>query len=173
MTKFERYLRPRPKVHPLVWLVPVVLLISVVALGSHAFKESSRLTALQERIQDLHAAQAVKPAPRGRKADFELQKRWTELGLERDFPWQRVFAAVERADRDTVELLEFKPEKRTQRIFLRGEARDVDALTGYLEGLADDESLSNVHLVQRQIIVRGAQTTVGFEIKARVAVSIR
>lgn len=168
MNSPERYLRPRPRLSASLWLLPLGLLAASLALGMHGISASSSLASLQAHHDALVAAQSLKPVPPARPADVELQKRWKELLVERDFPWQGVFAAVERVDRTSIELLEFRPDKRTGRIVLRGEARDVDALTGYLEALSSDPSLEKVHLVHRQLIARNALQTVGFEIKARL-----
>lgn len=168
MNSPEHYLRPRPRLPASLWLLPLGLLAASLALGMHGIAASSSLASLQAHHDALASAQSIKPVPPARPADVELQKRWKELLAERDFPWQGVFAAVERADRTSIELLEFQPDKRTGRIVLRGEARDLDALTGYLEALSGDPSLDTVHLVHRQLIARNALQTVGFEIKARL-----
>jgi hypothetical protein len=168
MSHFERYLRPRPPLPRSAWLLPIALFAAACALGAYGTAASSRLASLQVRNDALLATQSAKPAPRARPADIEFQKRWSDLVRERDFPWERIFAAVERADRTTIELLEFRPDKRTRWILLRGEARDTNALTSYLEALSDDPSVGSVYLVHRQTVVRNPLTTVGFEVKVRL-----
>lgn len=168
MSELESYLRPRARMHAKTWFLSLLLLSGGIALALYAYAELKRLDELLLRNSVLSAALAVKPAPGPRPADLELRKRWALLAAERDFPWQRVFSAVERADRDTIELLEFIPDKHTQVLILRGEARNAEALTGYLEALGSDLTLSQVHLVSRKNVTRNALTTVGFELKARV-----
>lgn len=166
MTDLDHYLRPRPLLPAFAWLFPALLAAGSVALAIAGFVESDKLVQLNARNSDLLAMRLVKPAPKPRPVDVEQQKRWVELRQERDFPWQKVFASVERADRPNIELLEFKPDKRNHLVVLRGEARDAAALTAYLETLASDADLDKVYLVHRQNAIREKLQTVTFEIKA-------
>lgn len=166
MSDLDRYLQPPPALSARAWLLPFVLAAGATGLIIASVAESDKLTVLQSRNEALQAARAVPPAPKPRPADVELQKRWAELLLERDYPWAKVFAAVERADQSSIELLEFKPDKRNHRIVLRGEARDADALTAYLEALESDITLSKVYLAHRQLVAHNGLNTVSFEIKA-------
>lgn len=166
MTELDHYLRPRPTLSAFFWLFPTVLAAGGLAFAIAGFIESDRLVELKARNDDLNAARLVKRAPKPRPADTEQQKRWAELRQERDFPWQKIFASVERADRSNIELLDFKPDKHNHRIVLRGEARDAGALTAYLEALASDADLDRVYLAHRQFATREKLQTVTFEIKA-------
>jgi hypothetical protein len=166
INRLESYLRPRPRLSRRFWAIPLVLGASAIAIAGMSVRQSGRLEQLRLRNDAFVAAQAVPAAPRPRPSDLEEQKRWAEMRAERDFPWQRVFQAVERADRTNIELLEFKPDKRNRQVLLRGEARDQDALTAYLEALASQPALARVHLLHRQRFARDKLTTIGFEIKA-------
>lgn len=166
MIELEHYLRPRPSVPVRAWALAVLLLAGAVALALASVAESDQLTVLQRSNDAMRAAQAVKPVVKAKPAELEQQKRWAELLQERDYPWSRVFAAVERADQAGIELLEFKPDKRNHRIVLRGEARDAESLTAYLEALQGDPTLTRVFLAHRQVAMHGPLSTLSFEIKA-------
>jgi hypothetical protein len=166
----DNYLVPRSHVSAWAWALPLLLAGVAVSVAVLLSQESARLervsekNVMLERIRLENAAPVAKPTP----ADTERQRRWQELRADRDFPWNRVFQAVEGADRSTIELLEFRPDKRNRRVVLRGEARDRDALVAYIQGLSEQPKLVKVHLLHMQAKRRERLETIEFEIKASI-----
>jgi hypothetical protein len=144
----------------------VLLICLAVWLGLMAQRRQAENQAVQTRIEQLQARQAALAAAKPTRTEIDLQKRWTTVKLERDFPWVKVFQAVERASSKDIELLEFQPDKRNRLIVLRGEAKDQTALVSYLESLAMQASLANVHLLHQETVTRNRLETISFEIKA-------
>ena len=70
---------------------------------------------------------------------------------------------MERADRNNIELLEFRPEKANRNIIMCGEALDKAALTAYMEALAGQPSLTKLYLLHLQTMKREKLTTVALE----------
>jgi hypothetical protein len=168
MSDPSRYLIPRARAHALLWLMPVVFaglagaaLVSLEGSSDRLHRLADKNVTL-ERIRSDGAAPVPKPKP----AEAERLRHWTEMHADRDFPWARVFQAVEGADRNTIELLEFRPDKRNRRIVLRGEAKDRDALVAYIQALSEQPGLEQVHLLHMQGKLREKLETVEFEIKA-------
>lgn len=120
-------------------------------------------------------SRSTKPAAAGETGGkeeggaLEEQKKWTTLRAEREFSWPEVFAAVEKAGSPDIELLAFKPDKGNRTVLLGGEARDQKALLGFLDALAGQSNLKNVHLTLQQRKKRERLETVVFEIKAQIA----
>lgn len=169
MADLSRYLRPHSHSSRWIWAA-VLLLVGMAAwLAAQAYEFHTQVLEMQARVEKLLVQQAAlaksKPTPK----ELDEQKRWTALKLERDFPWQRVFKAVERANSKDIELLEFQPDKRNRIIVLRGEARDFAAIVSYLDRLALQAGLSEVHLLHQQNVMRDRLETVAFEIKATLA----
>ncbi len=100
---------------------------------------------------------------------LEQQKRWADLDIERKFPWDRLFLAVEKSVSDDVELHELIPDKTSRQLFLRGEVRDRAALISLIDALAAQPMLVNGHLTRMDRKKRDRLETVEFEIKARLS----
>lgn len=160
------YLRPRAQSSR--WVSASI--VALIAVGTCLCIQAYRLHQVAEqatvRNNKALAAQAVAVVPIPSRVAQETLKRWAALKVERSFPWPALFLAVERAANVNIELLEFQPDKQNRRIVLRGEARDIKALIVYLDALAAQAVLSNVHLVHQDAIVRDRLETVAFEIKA-------
>ncbi len=166
MEDLSRYLHPRVRSARWFWMAAAICALASMWLGVQAYLLHAQATDMQSRVEQLRerrAAQAkVRPTPKA----LEEQTQWAALKEEQDFPWQRVFKAVERASSKDIELLEFLPDKRNRVIVLRGEARDQPALVFYLDRLAMQAGLRNVHLVHQQQVTRDRLETVSFEMKA-------
>ena len=159
-------LQPRSRHTRWFVLSAVLLLCGSALLGVQAYRQHLLAEQAQHRIAQLRSVQAASVVPKASRNEQDEQKRWAALKLERDFPWEKVFQAVEKVSSTNIELLEFQPDKSNRRIVLRGEARDLKALTAYLEALAAQAALTNVHLTHQQDLVRDRLETVSFEIKA-------
>lgn len=94
--------------------------------------------------------------------------RTADLQTERNFPWNQVLWVVEQGVNPDIELLEFVPDKATRQILLRGEARDRQALMKFMEALAAQPLMHNVHLASQERIKRERIETWHFEVKATV-----
>jgi len=169
MADLSRYLRPYWHSSPWIWAAVLLLACMAAWLAGQAYELHTQALETQDRVEKLLARQAelakFKPTPK----ELDELKRWTALKLERDFPWQKVFKAVERANSKDIELLEFQPDKRNRVIVLRGEARDLAALVSYLERLTLQAGLREVYLVHQQTVARDRLETVSFEIKATLS----
>jgi hypothetical protein len=169
MTDLSHYLRPQARFPALLPLLSLVLL-SVAFYGAlRGYEMQGRTAVMQQKSETLRAAAAKAPPPQLSKADVETQKRWTALRAERDFSWGPLFAAVEHAGNEDIELLGFEPDKVNRKVVFRGEARDALAVVEFLERLASQKVLKEVHLAHQKKMVRGRINPIAFEIKAGIA----
>lgn len=162
----HNYLKPRPRF--VVLLVGAALVLGILAIyaAAMAVGRHTQADAIVQQAERLRVAQVVKPTPVPSRTELEEQKRWAVFKLERDFSWAPLFNALQVAGNPNIELLEFQPDKAGGRVMLRGEARDEEALIAFMETLAAQPLLRNVHLSHRKIKRRDRLVTVAFEIKA-------
>jgi Tfp pilus assembly protein PilN len=166
MDDLKRYLRPQPKYTVWLLLAVAIGLAASAWLGFLALQQYRIVERAVTRNDKLAAMQNASKAPTPGRAEQEDLKRWTQLKMERDFPWAPLFQAVEKVTGRDIELLEFKPDKLNRTIALGGEAKDRKALVAYLAALSSQRALKNVYLVHQQSVERGALATVAFEIRA-------
>lgn len=169
MDQLNHYLRPPTRtLRALVGSAAVFGLLACV-LAFYAVRMRAVAVAAEGRSDRLSALQTVKPAEKKTQGAVEEQKKWASLQAERDFSWAAVFAAVEKAGSADIELLAFKPDKGNRTVLLGGEARDQKALLAFLDALAGQANLRNVHLTLQQRKKRERIETVVFEIRAGIA----
>jgi Tfp pilus assembly protein PilN len=168
MDQMKRILRPPAITGRRYWLAVFVLCALtgwVALLALRADKAAGRVA---QRVVQVQAAQAKQVVPVAVPIEPAVLKRWKALQAERDFSWGDVFAAVEKAGSEDVELLAFEPDKANRTIQLRGEARDQKALLAFVEALAQQPTLKNVHLIKQQRNKRDSVETLVFEVKAAI-----
>jgi hypothetical protein len=169
MHAFSRYLRP--PVRQTRWLIitVVILLAGVTWLGMEAFHIHETAVRIRGQSDQLRRMQVSAQSRKPSADTLESQKHWASLKREREFPWPRIFQAIERLNNPEIELLEFLPDKQNRMIVLHGEARNRAAVVAYLEALAAQKTFGNVHLLHQQTVMRGQLETVAFEIKAGIS----
>jgi hypothetical protein len=140
------------------------------ALGWQAVALRAAADEAELRADRMSAVLAVKPVEKKSHGLAEEQKKWAALKAEREFSWAEIFASVEKAGSADIELLAFKPDKGNRTVLLGGEARDQAALMVFLDTLAGQANLRNVHLTHQQRKKRERLETVVFEIKAKISV---
>lgn len=166
MDALSRYLNPPLRHGRLLWALSIVLLAIACWFGVEAHRQHQRAERAMARNADFASAQAKVSVPTLNRLEREDQKRWVALKDERNFAWEPLFRAVERAASPDIELLEFRPDKNSRRVEMRGKARDRTALIAFLGALAAQGSFRNVHLAHQQSIVRAGPEVVAFTIKA-------
>lgn len=166
MDQMNHFLRPPALAGRRYWLVVFVLFALTCWLALMALRADNAADRAGQRLAQLHAAQAKRVVPVAVPIEPAMLKRWKALQAERDFSWGDVFAAVEKAGNEDVELLSFEPDKANRSIQLRGEARDQKALLAFVEVLAQQPNLTKVHLIKQQRNKRDHVETLVFEVKA-------
>lgn len=166
MDNFSKFLKPRVKHIVQLGLLAISLFVISIWLCMAIYQKHEIVLQTEMKLDQLRAAQMKRPAPKISHAQQDEQKRWDALKAERNFAWTPLFHAIEKAGSSDIELLEFLPDKSSQRVLLRGEAREHKALMTFLETLASQSTLKNVHLTHQEIVTRERLETLTFEIKA-------
>ncbi|HEY8023548.1 MAG TPA: hypothetical protein VIF60_03210 [Burkholderiaceae bacterium] len=165
MNPLQNIIRPKPRRTALLWLASLVLLALAAGAGTLAYMRHQSVEQFQALRTALAAQQAAQVVPAPNQQEQMEQKKWAQLRLERDFPWNGVFKVVEKVATPDIELLEFRPDKLNRTIVLKGEARNLAALLAYLDALGNQSGWSKVFLAHQQTVQRGTLETISFEIK--------
>jgi Tfp pilus assembly protein PilN len=168
MNSILHLLRPRVTPSVSLWLISVALLIGAAGLVHLTLLETGKVEQTESAISLRERSQKRVVVPRKSAEELTRQRHWSEFHAQRDFPWASVFEAVERSDRSSIELLEFRPEKGSRSIILRGEAQDREALAAYVESLSSQPAFKLLHLSHLQTVKREKISSVSFEIKAGI-----
>jgi hypothetical protein len=143
----------------------IVLGIVAITLTLHQLESLVTETGeLQSRVERMRVV--LPPKPRIGRAEEERIAEWSKLAVERKFNWYPVFVALEKANSEDIELLEFRPDKASGRMTLRGEARSLQALVAYLKRLAELRPTSRAYLSHQKVASRDGLQVVIFEIQA-------
>ena len=78
------------------------------------------------------------------------------------FPWDKLFKALETSMDKDVALLSIQPDVAGGVVILSAEARDWNAMLGYIRRLGEDKFFTDVHLVSHQIQQSDPQKPVRF-----------
>ena len=123
----------------------------------------ARNEAMQARVRSAQPAQNTALSPetvkRVQRANVVIQR----LTL----PWEALFAAVEAADSRQLALLTLEPNARELTVRLTGEAASVDDVLAYIDRLAQQPVLADVHLVSFDTAQRDGAVVVVFALSAR------
>ena len=166
MDKLNHYLRPPTRIVLTLVACSVAAVLVVSGLCYQALKMRAAAADAEQRAATISAMQAIRPVVKKSREGVEEQRKWAALRVERDFSWAEIFASVERAGSAEIELLAFKPDKGNRIVLLSGEARDQKSLIVFLDTLAQQPNLKNVHLTLQQRKKRERLETILFEIRA-------
>lgn len=173
MDAMSRYMKLPANPPRMVWAGMALAGAMAAYLGVLAVEQNTLAEGALRRADVLRKAQQELPAPKVSRAEQDAKKRWDAYRAEREFDWEPLFKAVEVATGSEIELLELQPDKANQRVVLRGEALSQTALTGFLEALAAQAALTNVHLTHQRNEERNRLKSVAFEIRATLAPQAR
>jgi len=101
----------------------------------------------QKQNAKVSAGRSVAPDDNEARRIAEAQKVIRMLAA----PWNDLFAALEKAQDDSVALLSIVPERAAGQVALTGEAKNYEALTDYLTRLDDSGVLANTQLLSYEI----------------------
>ena len=162
----EFYLVPKPRRTFGIGLIVVAIAAIVLWLVLIDWRQYGRSKLVDDQLHKLQSERAAHMMSTQSHQQTDEAKQWALVRVEKDFPWERVFRAIERTASQDIELLEFHPDKINRTIVLRGEAKHVDGLLAYIQDLTVKTSWTNVHLTHQEKVRHGALETISFEIKA-------
>jgi Tfp pilus assembly protein PilN len=164
------FVRPAwPRARAVGWLL---LVAGCAGLAWRADVHAARGEALQ-RAQARHDALLLRAQPSRTTADdddeagrLQVQRANAVIG-RLALPWDALFDAIEGADARTLALLAIEPNARDGTVRISGEARSFSDLLAYIDRLAAQAGLSQVHLQNYEWQARGAARVVSFQVMAR------
>jgi hypothetical protein len=163
----------RPRRRAGSWIGASILIVGVIA----AVAAAEHYKALEDRRAALEAGlrERARAKPAGQRAEAgasrdALQRRQNARravvrALGR--PWDALYGDIETASVDDVALLAVEPDPRRGDVRIAGEARDAQALHGYVAVLESTPSLGRVSLAQHETVGAGAPGALRFVLVAR------
>lgn len=125
--------------------------------------------ALERQTRLAEALRAAKPSPTGAPVDTrtlaDIER--ANVVIERlTVPWDALFDAIEAADSRGLGLLALIPNARDRTVRLSGESRSIGEVLAYVDRLAAQSALSQVHLQSYATTLRGDLPVVSFTLAA-------
>lgn len=146
-------------------------LATAAYLGVHSvnvFSEISMLEAKQTTLER-HADHG---ATDSRLSALDAQRLREEVKQANDvlahlaLPWENLFKDIESSQRNHVALLAIEPDSEKHAVKITGEAKDLDAMLGYIRFLQKKSSLTGVYLQSHHIEQQTAEKPVRFVVVA-------
>ena len=169
-SELRHLLQVRLRSAPWWYLVIVTLFLSAGFFAWQANVVQARYQLVVAAKMENSQAQIKRREAFDKAQDPEADKQRAALAAELRFSWDPIFTAVESSSSKDIELLGFEPDRRAQRLTLKGEAKTPSGLTEYLHKLSQQEVFELVHLTRQQLLKHEQLETVGFEIHARLHV---
>ncbi len=147
-------------------------LVAALYVGAAQHRLAEKLRVAEQNMHSLEKAGAHRlPAARADdSAALQLEVRQAnEILHQLALPWDELFKAIETArDRD-VALLAVQPDAPRRTLRLSGEARNLDAILGYVDRLERSGVLSGVYLTQHELRSQDPEKPVRFALVANWA----
>jgi hypothetical protein len=166
------FLQPPPPLAHWRWLGWLALAAAVggTAVWSGAYSTLVQTRDAAQARNDLLGQRARSNAPR-RAAPPDAQtladmQRANAVIDQLTVPWNALFDAVEAADAQGLGVLSLAPNARDRSLRLTGEAKSLDALLAYVERMAAQPALAQVHLLGYSTVVRDGAPVVSFSLAA-------
>lgn len=146
-------------------------LVTALLLAIHSVTIFSEIRIVEAK-QAAFERKTHRDAPDSRLASLDAQQLRAEVRQANDvlaqlaLPWETLFRDIESSPADRVALLSIEPDADKRAIKISGEAKDFDAMLGYLRLLQKKESLTGVYLQSHHIEQRTAEKPVRFVLVA-------
>ncbi|HEX9192905.1 MAG TPA: hypothetical protein VF871_03980 [Burkholderiales bacterium] len=149
------------------WLGVAVL---AVALGVATFIVF-RYQGAQHDLAALEAAQGLlnverKPRAVSKERLEDEVKQVDSVVRQLTLPWAQMIEAVEAASTGEVAVLQLQPEAQQRLLRLMAEAKSREAMLRYVKRLGETKALSEVHLINHQILLDNPSRPVQFGVQA-------
>ncbi len=154
------------------WGLLLAAVAAVVAVADRHTVIEQRHAAVQARHQALSlAVRAAEPrrgaGPAAADAQVVADLRRANLIIDQlTIPWETLFSAVEAADMRGLGLLSLAPTARDRSLRVSGEARNLADLLAYVDRVAAQPALSQVHLLGHNSVQREGAAVVSFTLAA-------
>ncbi len=160
----------RPRWRWLGWAVLVASVVAVLVFSEHMAGATqhhataqARHDKLSERLRDKVPRRAATAPDALTLAEVQRANRIID---QLTVPWDELFNAVEAADSRGLAVLSLTPNALDRSLRLAGESRSMNELLAYVGRVAEQPSLSGVHLLAYNTVLREGVPVVAFTLAA-------
>jgi len=172
MRALDLEFQPQRRGSKLGWtLLSLGLVLSVsVATGAHVIGEEiheqqGRLGHAQKKMQ-VHTGPVAGLTPAQQREQEVRLMEMKQISAQLRRPWERLFAALEILRGKDIALLSLSPDARKGQVRISAEARDLEAMLTFHRQLEDSPELSDVSLVNHEIVANSPQKPILFNLLA-------
>jgi hypothetical protein len=152
----------------------VVLSVSVATgahvIGEEIHEQQGRLGHAQKKMQ-VHTGPVAGLTPAQQREQEVRLMEMKQISAQLRRPWERLFAALEILRGKDIALLSLSPDARKGQVRISAEARDLEAMLTFHRQLEDSPELSDVSLVNHEIVANSPQKPILFNLLATWEVS--
>jgi hypothetical protein len=164
--EFAPKARPRSRLgQAMLGCAVAILVAQLMTLGS-TLSERRRLVQARAQLARHTDARPRQVAAKPDPAYLARVKSTQQVSRNLAAPWADLLDAMESAPQQSVALLAAEPSTAKQSFRLTAEARDLDAMLGYLSALQKDPRLVSVSLVSHQVQVQVPGRPIRFQVQA-------
>ncbi|MFJ4455817.1 PilN domain-containing protein [Pseudomonas sp. NPDC089392] len=171
MRRLDLEFQPRRN-SPLAW--SLLALGSAVVIGLVLLQQSlqAEQVDLEASVHGLELQLGRRPAtaaPLSSAASREQAERLAQMqsvSQQLQRPWQQLFAMLEALPQDDVALLGLTPDARKGQVRITAEARNLEAMLQYHQRLEASEELSDVSLLNHEVLAAQPEHPVRFTLTA-------
>jgi hypothetical protein len=127
--------------------------------------EEAEASIRQSGVGARTSPRAIAPSVDPQAVALEV-KRASDVAVQLKLPWSELFAAIEAASTPDVALLSIESETGKRQVSIGAEARDLEAMLGYVRVLSGTPAFANVHLQSHRLQEQDPQKPVRFVIAA-------
>lgn len=153
-------------------LILAIVGLSATAWVADAYVDGSRqLNAWDARLREINEMSrrtpgAMAESPRDSR-ELQQEARVANSVLRQiAVPWDTLFREIETNTDESVALLSVQPDVQSRTVRIAGEAKNLQAMLGYIRRLGATRALSNVYLMGHEVKTRDAQRPVSFSLVA-------
>jgi hypothetical protein len=158
---------------PAAWVGAALLIAGVagaLVVAAEYLALDEKVAKAQSSLRDAGRGARKKPVLARQKADpqkvaLEFQQA-REVMTRLQLPWNDLFGSIESARKSNVALLSIESEHDKRRVKIYAEAKDLDAMVGYLGYLRQRPALAEVYLESHELQVKDPQRPVRFVLSA-------
>ncbi|RCL23273.1 pilus assembly protein [Pseudomonas sp. AFG_SD02_1510_Pfu_092] len=171
MRRLDLEFQPR-RSSPLAWALLAMgsaLVVALVLLQQHLQAEQAELQASVYSLELQLGRRPASVAPLSSAASREQAERLAQMqsvSQQLQRPWQQLFAMLEAQPQGDVALLSLAPDARKGQLRIAAEARSLDAMLQYHQRLEASTELSDVSLLNHEVLATQPEHPVRFTLTA-------
>ena len=171
MRRLELEFQPR-RSGPLAWSLLALGSALVASLVLLQYTLQSEQVELEDSVHSLEQQLGRRPAtaaPQSTAASREQAERLAQMrsvSQQLQRPWQQLFSMLEAMPQDDVALLGLTPDARKGQVRIAAEARNLEAMLQYHQRLEASDELSDVSLLNREVLAAQPERPVRFTLTA-------